>query len=145
MTNAPAEGQAAAVDSQPVTPGLQPEAPNPLMAPELALLRDVQMPLNPLSLPNVRLSGNFVVISTTTPDSTNSQEWKSAIASLQACGCTVTIDYETSINFTHIQIAAPTSLFSREAIAALEANRQAEEIRAAARAVPRIEYIGVGC
>lgn len=148
MTNAPAEGQAAAVvdspNTMPETPDQEAKA-NPLMAPELALLRDIQIPLNPLSLPNVRLMGSNVVINITTPDSVNSTEYKSAIAHLQARGCTVKIDDETSINFTHIQIAAPASLFSREAIAALEANRQAEETRAAARAVPRIEYIGVGC
>lgn len=125
---------------------------DPLMAPELALLRDVQMPFNPSSPPNVRLEQNTVVINITTPDSTNSPEWLTAIAHLQARGCTVTVDRESSLDFIHVEITAPASLFSREAIAVLETNRQAEETRAAAAraqsamgALRREQEVGYGC
>lgn len=101
---------------------------DPSMAAEFALLRDVKLPLNPHSLPDIRLEGDNVVINIATLESANSQEYKSAIMALQARGCTVTIDRESSLNFTYVQISAPKSLFSAEAIAALEAKQNAEKI-----------------
>lgn len=125
---------------------------DPLMAPELALLRDVQMPLNPLSPPNVRLDKGTVVINITTPDSVNSHEYKSAIAALRASDCTVAIDIESSLDCVHIEITAPAQLFSREAIAVLETNRQAKETRTAATraqsaidALRREQEVEYGC
>lgn len=125
---------------------------DPLMAPELALLRDVEMPLSQFSPPNVRLGQGNVVMNITTHGSVNSTEYRSAIEHLRACGCTVAIDSESSMDFIHVTITAPTSLFSPEAIAALEANRQAEETRAAAAraqsamdALGREQEVGYGC
>lgn len=101
---------------------------NPLMAPELAPLRDAGLPLNPHSLPNFTWTGDKVVINISTTESANSPKYQSAIRSLEAQGCTVTIDRESALNFTYIQIIAPESLFSPEAIAALEENQIAKII-----------------
>lgn len=133
-----AEQDVASTPAQPV---------NPAMAPEYAMLREAGYPLQPHSLPNVRLEGGKVVFSTMTTDSTNSPEYRQAFAALQAQGCEVKVDPNGAENFVGVQILAPESLLPAEVVEGIGASIAARA--AAARKVPTapfdVGHIGVGC
>lgn len=85
-------------------------------APELAPLRDAGYPLEPLSLPNVRVEGGSVFYSAMTPDSTNSKDYQDAFAKLRAAGCEVAVDQEAAENFVGVKVTVPEGLLSPQAV-----------------------------
>lgn len=119
--------------------------------PGMDLLRAAGFPFNPSHLPNVRLDGENVVLTITTPESLSSQEFKDAIAALQARGCTVDIDGENQLSFVKIEIRAPQHLLAPATIDALTTKADAERIRGEQRdATRRAQDFdalknGVGC
>jgi hypothetical protein len=134
----------------PVTTDAQ-TAPQAEENPGMDLLRAAGFTLNPSHLPNVRLDGENVALTISTTDNVHSNECKLAIAALRAQGCVVSVDTESQMSFSGIQISAPQNLFSPATIDALTTKATAERIASEQRDAARLTKVfdpgavGVGC
>ena len=114
--------------------------PDPVMAAELAPLRDASYPLQPLNLPNVRMEGGSVFYSTMTTDSTNSPAYQKAFDALRSNGCEVKIDLEGAENFVGVQIRVPEGVLSERAVLAIcESIARQAEAQSRTDATPKLD------